>query len=102
MPEEKVYYNRIKAVAADNHATNEMIAEYCHVSPNTVAKWNANIQQPSWEKLHLIVKFFNCDVRELIVSTEVKLGPSPCELALKIIATQKAAVKGKSKKHPKK
>ncbi|WP_318343064.1 helix-turn-helix transcriptional regulator [Flagellimonas baculiformis] len=67
---DKPFYNRIKAVLAENGKTNNWLAEELDMNTNTVSKWCRNDMQPRVETLFQIANALGVDVRELLVSTK--------------------------------
>jgi transcriptional regulator with XRE-family HTH domain len=69
---DKEVYNRIKAVLAEKGKTNNWLADQLEMNRTTVSKWCRNEMQPRVEKLFHIAKVLEIDVRELLISTEVR------------------------------
>lgn len=68
---QKVQYNRIKAVLAEQGVTNKELAEGLKIAPQTVSRWCTNDMQPSVERLFDVAKYLKVDVRELLVATKL-------------------------------
>lgn len=66
----KVNYNRIKAVLAENNVSSKELAKHLDKTESTVSRWCTNDVQPSIEVFYQIAKFLEVDVRELLVSTK--------------------------------
>lgn len=67
MPKEKVPYNRIKAVLAEKHKTNNWLVEKLGVNQSTVSKWCTNQVQPPVEMLYKIARALGVEARVLLV-----------------------------------
>ncbi|WP_422351287.1 helix-turn-helix transcriptional regulator [Flagellimonas sp.] len=67
---DKINYNRIKAVLAENDVTSKALAKHLDKTEQTVSRWCTNDVQPSVENLYQIAKFLDVDIRELLVSTK--------------------------------
>ncbi|MCE6990859.1 helix-turn-helix transcriptional regulator [Dyadobacter sp. CY323] len=59
--------NRIKAVLAEQHKTNNWLADQLDMNRTTVSKWCTNQMQPTMETLYEIAEALNVDVRTLLV-----------------------------------
>ena len=68
--DEKVAFNRIKAVLAEKGRTNNWLAEQTGKSVPTVSRWCTNDMQPTMDTLFKIAEVLEVDVRELLVSTK--------------------------------
>ena len=68
---DKVNYNRIKAILAEEGVSSKELAEHLNKTESTVSRWCTNDVQPSVEVLYQIAKFLKIDIRELFVSTKV-------------------------------
>jgi putative transcriptional regulator len=68
MAKEKLVYNRIKAVLAENRKTNLWLSDELQVNRTTVSKWCTNEVQPTMESLFRIANALNVNVRDLLVS----------------------------------
>ena len=66
----KIFYNRIKAVLAENNKTNKDLAAFLDRTESTVSRWCTNDIQPPVETLYEIAKFLKIDIRSLLNSTE--------------------------------
>lgn len=62
--------NRIKAVLAEKHLTDNWLAEEIGKAENTISKWCSNKVQPSLEVLLEIATLLSIDIRELLISTK--------------------------------
>lgn len=67
---DKINYNRIKAVLAENNVSSKELAKHLDRTESTVSRWCTNDVQPSIEVFYQIAKFLDVDVRELLVSTK--------------------------------
>ncbi|MDC6362390.1 MULTISPECIES: helix-turn-helix transcriptional regulator [Flavobacteriaceae] len=67
---DKVNYNRIKAVLAEENVASKELAKHLDRTESTVSRWCTNDVQPSVEVLYQIAKFLDVDIRELLVSTK--------------------------------
>jgi putative transcriptional regulator len=68
MAKEKLVYNRIKAVLAENRKTNLWLSDELQVNRTTVSKWCTNEVQPTMESLFRIANALNVNIRDLLVS----------------------------------
>lgn len=66
---DKINYNRIKAVLAENNVSSKELAKHLDKTESTVSRWCTNDVQPSVEAFYLVAKFLEVDIRELFVST---------------------------------
>ena len=64
--------NRLKAVLADSGKTNKWLAEQLGKDPVTISKWCTNTTQPDLRTLSRIADVLKVDVRELLVSKQLK------------------------------
>ena len=64
--------NRLKVVLAEQGRTNKWLAAQLDKNTATVSRWCTNEMQPSLETLVAIAEVLGVDVRELLVSTELK------------------------------
>ncbi|WP_431123860.1 helix-turn-helix transcriptional regulator [Flagellimonas flava] len=69
---DKINYNRLKAVLAENNVASKTLAKHLDKTESTVSRWCTNDVQPSVENLYQIAKFLDVDIRELLVSTKSK------------------------------
>ncbi|RUA11948.1 MAG: transcriptional regulator [Flavobacteriia bacterium] len=67
---DKINYNRIKAVLAEENVASKELAKHLDKTESTVSRWCTNDVQPSVEVLYQIAKFLDVDIRELLVSTK--------------------------------
>jgi len=66
--------NRIKAVLAEKGKTNNWLSAELDKNRTTVSKWCTNQMQPTMETLFEIAEVLDVDVRELLVSTKIKVN----------------------------
>ena len=66
---DKINYNRIKAVLAENNVSSKELAKHLDKTESTVSRWCTNDVQPSVEVFYQIAKYLKIDIRELFVST---------------------------------
>jgi transcriptional regulator with XRE-family HTH domain len=71
---EKISYNRIKSVLAEENKTNIDLAEGIKVDVVTVSSWCTNSAQPSIKRLFEIAHFLKVDVRSLLRPNTVEKG----------------------------
>lgn len=67
---DKINYNRIKAVLAEENIASKELAKHLDKTESTVSRWCTNDVQPSVEVLYQIAKFLDVDIRDLLVSTK--------------------------------
>lgn len=60
-------FNRIKAVLAEQGATNNWLAEQLGVNRASVSKWCTNTMQPTVEMLFRIAEALDVEARDLLV-----------------------------------
>lgn len=63
--------NRLKVVLAEQNKTNKWLAERLQNNETTVSRWCTNEVQPSMDKLVVIAKLLEIDVRDLINPTKI-------------------------------
>lgn len=64
--------NRIKAVLAEQGKTNLWLAEKLGRNKTTISKWCTNSMQPPVETLFEVAENLRVDVRELLVSNNIR------------------------------
>lgn len=67
---EKIFYNRIKAVLAEQNVSSKELAEFLDKSQTTVSRWCTNDVQPPIETLYQIARYLKVDIRELLTATK--------------------------------
>lgn len=68
--QEKKDINRLKVVLAEKKRTNKWLAEALGKDPATVSKWCTNSAQPGLETLLEIAKVLECDIKDLLNSSQ--------------------------------
>ena len=66
---QKLNYNRIKAVLAEQNVSSKDLAKHLGKTESTVSRWCTNDVQPSVEVFYNIAEFLKVDIRLLLVST---------------------------------
>lgn len=62
--------NRIKVALAERKRTGKWLAGQLGKDPATVSKWCTNSAQPGLETLLEIAKVLECDIKDLLNSTQ--------------------------------
>ena len=62
--------NRIKVALAERKRTGKWLAEQLGKDPATVSKWCTNYAQPGLETLLEIAQVLECDIKDLLNSTQ--------------------------------
>ena len=62
--------NRIKVALAERKRTGKWLAEQLGKDPATVSKWRTNSAQPGLETLLEIAQVLECDIKDLLNSTQ--------------------------------
>ena len=62
--------NRIKVALAERKRTGKWLAAQLGKDPATVSKWCTNSAQPGLETLLEIAKVLECDIKDLLNSTQ--------------------------------
>jgi putative transcriptional regulator len=68
---EKVVYNRIKAVLAEQGKTNNWLADQLEMNRTTISKWCRNEMQPRMETLFQVAYVLDVNVKDLLVSNKL-------------------------------
>lgn len=72
---EKILYNRIAVVMAEENIKNGELAVFCDVKEHTVSRWRTNDQQPSVGMLYRIALYAHRDVRDLLAPNKLPATP---------------------------
>ncbi|MET0392621.1 MAG: helix-turn-helix transcriptional regulator [Chitinophagaceae bacterium] len=67
---EKIFYNRIKAVLAEQNRSSKELAKHLDKAQTTVSRWCTNDVQPPVETLYQIAMYLDVDIRQLLVPTK--------------------------------
>ncbi|WP_166670754.1 helix-turn-helix domain-containing protein [Olivibacter sp. XZL3] len=71
---------RIGAILAEQGVKKQVFAELVGVNTGTVSEWINHKTYPETNKLPLIAKILNVDIRELLISTPTKSGKSEAQV----------------------
>lgn len=73
--------NNLKTLRKNKNITQEELAEYISVSPQTVSKWENNISAPDISMLPLLADFYNVSIDGLLQYSSAKRREKMTELS---------------------
>ena len=63
--------NNIQNLRKFKNLSQEKLAEMVGVSRQSISKWECNEDYPSWNKIPILCRIFNCSIEDLISNEEL-------------------------------